>query len=382
MYIFVAMQKKRIINQLYYYISILSIAIAVCGCVTDRVGDDPSELEAWEDGDYMTIRQATKGSDLGGFNIIIMGDGFTSEHMTKGGTYEQIMNMVAGFIVDVEPMKSYCDYVNIYSVMVVSDKAGVDATSEEEAEQTALGCYYGDGTLVVGDHTAVQAYAYKIDEIDYSKLMKSVICVVLNDDKHAGTTYFFQNVDMTIAYCPYDGFDNTLFSQVVHHEVVGHGVGRLLDEYVYYTTTIDSETLEELTKYLDLGIGVNLAIDREDVAWSYMFDISEYDDTVGIYEGGYFYSKGVYRSEFVSCMEDNRAYFNAPSRQAIVERIFRNVGDTFSLDDFLEGDIATMPSVIPEPVSATISRSEEEAEEHLHPPIIVESGLIPPADGE
>jgi hypothetical protein len=55
---------------------------------------------------------------------------------------------------------------------------------------------------------------------------------------------------------------------------------------------------------------------------------------VDVYEGGYFHSRGVYRSEPTSCMNNNIPYFSAISRQAIVERIMEYAGETFDLESF------------------------------------------------
>ncbi len=355
--------------RLLHYILILTITIltAACGVDTPLEESEASSSDKWVDGDVITIQQTDSGD---GLDVIIMGDGFAESQMTKDGIYEQIMRQAAAHIVSIEPVKSYSQHLNIYAVVVVSEQSGISAESEDEAT-TALGCYYGDGTSIDGDHSTIQQYTYNISGFTYSDLCQAAICVVLNDNKHAGTTYFFNNALLTIAYCPYEGYDNTLFRQIVHHEVVGHGIGRLLDEYIYYDTEIDSETLEELEYSMSNGLGKNLSTDSTNPSWSYLFDIDGYDE-VGVYEGGYFYTKGVYRPEYVSCMEDNRAYFNAPSRQAIVERIFEECDEEFSFDDFITNDIKTQPTTIPEPVISISSRSGETADMHLHPPITLE----------
>lgn len=369
------MQRK--LSLLYICLSIF--AIVANGCATDGLDLDANDTsdnysQDWSDGDVIEIYRATKGSDQNGFNIIVMGDGFTDSQVKSDGIYEQIMRQAAEHILDIEPMKSYADYVNIYAVVVVSDNGGVDAESEDEAD-TALSCYYGDGTEVCGDHTTVQQYLYNISNLSSTERQKAVVCVVLNDNKHAGTTYFFSNSTLAIAYCPYEGYDNELFGQLVHHEVVGHGVGRLLDEYVYYDTAIDNSTLNELEGLFEYGLGANLSIDSDKttVSWSSFIGASGYDE-VGIYEGGYFYANGVYRSEYVSCMDDNRAYFSAPSRRAIVERVLDNAGETFDYDAFVENDIATQPTTIPTPIYSFTTRADEgrHHHHHLHPPKIVE----------
>ena len=57
-----------------------------------------------------------------------------------------------------------------------------------------------------------------------------------------------------------------------------------------------------------------------------------------MHEGGCLYEFGVWRPEYISCMEDNRPYYNAPSREAIVRRIMRASGKTFNMEDFISKD--------------------------------------------
>ena len=61
-------------------------------------------------------------------------------------------------------------------------------------------------------------------------------------------------------------------------------------------------------------------------------------EAVSLYEGACLYGMGVWRPEYISCMEDNRAYYNAPSREAIVRRICRASGTTFNMSNFLAND--------------------------------------------
>ena len=57
-----------------------------------------------------------------------------------------------------------------------------------------------------------------------------------------------------------------------------------------------------------------------------------------MFEGGYMHTRGIFRSEITSCMNNNIPYFSAISRQAIVERIKDYAGETFTLEDFYAHD--------------------------------------------
>ena len=67
----------------------------------------------------------------------------------------------------------------------------------------------------------------------------------------------------------------------------------------------------------------------------------KYSNVVDIYEGGYFHTRGVYRSEPTSCMNNNIPYYSAISRQAMVERIMEYAGETFDLEEFIAKDVTT-----------------------------------------
>ena len=89
-----------------------------------------------------------------------------------------------------------------------------------------------------------------------------------------------------------------------------------------------------------LGWYKNLSMtsDATQVPWAHLIYHPQYSDYVDMYEGGYMHSRGIYRSEATSCMNNNIPHFSAISRQAIVERIKYCAGETFLLEDFYAND--------------------------------------------
>lgn len=73
--------------------------------------------------------------------------------------------------------------------------------------------------------------------------------------------------------------------------------------------------------------------------WAHLFANPDYSNIVDMYEGGYFHSRGIFRSETVSCMNNNIPYYSAISRQEMVERIKRYAGEEFSLAEFYANDV-------------------------------------------
>jgi hypothetical protein len=140
---------------------------------------------------------------------------------------------------------------------------------------------------------------------------------------------------------PYD------FRGIVQHEAGGHGFAKLADEYIYHNAFIQSCTciccshLMEFNAGKALGWYRNLEAtgDMNEVGWSHLIFNPKYSDIVDIYEGGFGHTRGIYRSEPVSCMNNNIPYFSAISRQEIVERIMRYSGQRFSITNFYANDV-------------------------------------------
>ena len=65
---------------------------------------------------------------------------------------------------------------------------------------------------------------------------------------------------------------------------------------------------------------------------------------VNAFEGGYYFSYGVWRPEVSSCMIYNEKYYNAPSREAIVKRIYNTAGIPYTFEDFVTRDYEKSPS--------------------------------------
>ena len=84
-------------------------------------------------------------------------------------------------------------------------------------------------------------------------------------------------------------------------------------------------------------MSLNLIANKNNVLWEHFINLEGYPK-VGLYEGGSGYLHGIWRSELISCMIDNRFYFNAPSRELIVKRIKSLAGESYSLEEFMSKD--------------------------------------------
>ena len=111
-----------------------------------------------------------------------------------------------------------------------------------------------------------------------------------------------------------------------------------------------------------------------EVPWSHLIFHEKYNQIVDIFEGGYMHSRGVFRSEQNSCMNDEIPYYNTISREVIVKRIKQIAGEPYSFEEFVANDV--IEAGVEETraqlnIPATLARPKS----HGHAPVIM--GKLP-----
>jgi hypothetical protein len=118
-------------------------------------------------------------------------------------------------------------------------------------------------------------------------------------------------------------------NNVLNHEAGGHGVGRLLDEYVEGTeiskpTAEQKAYMEEEWTMFGRGANIDLHADVTQTRWARLAADARYAaEQLGAYEGSGTYSNEVYRPTWNSMMRYNDIPFNAPSREAIYKFVMQ-----------------------------------------------------------
>ncbi len=296
------------------------------------------------DGDVITLQTATKGD---GVNIVLMGDCYDAVDISDGN-YLADLQEAYGYMFDVEPYKTYKDYFNVHLVFGLSDDSGVGTVNN--IREAKFGSQYQLDAGVAPDEQICFEYACKAPVND--DVSRTLIILVPNTTEYGGMTYMWGD-GSAIAFCPKseDAYPYD-FRGIVQHEAGGHGFGKLADEYIYINAFIESCAcpdghVPEFNEFKNLGWYKNLSLygNIDEVDWNHLIFHPKYANTVDVYEGGFFHTRGVYRSEPNSCMNNNIPYFSAISRQAIVERIKEYAGEEFSLEEFYEKDVLTMTGV-------------------------------------
>lgn len=293
---------------------------------------------AYGDGDVIKVQSATKGN---GVNLVFMGDCYDAKDIADG-SYIDNVNEAIGHFFDIEPYKGYRDWFNVYTIIGMSADSGVgDVNTIREAR---FGTQYTIGAGVAPNQSTCFKYALKADS--NMKLSETLITLVLNTKDYGGITYMYGD-GSAIAVCPMSNDEYPYdFRGIVQHEAGGHGFGKLADEYIYHNAFIQScgciccKHVKEFNEAKSHGWYDNLSLtgSYSDVPWAHLLYDELYQNTTDVYEGGYFHTRGVFRSEPNSCMNNNIPYFSSISRESIVRRLMRYAGASFSFDEFKAND--------------------------------------------
>ncbi len=325
--------------------------------------------KGYADGEFKIHRQATAGLGGAAAEILLIGDGYTAAHFIEGGAFEADILEGIGYILDVEPVKTYKNHLTIFKQAAYSEESGATEADKSITKNTALGTSFNGGSAISVSEQKVLSYARMITGDDEERLRRMLIIVVINHDRYAGTTYIWTD-GFGIALIPVSrsAEANYRFGNVLVHEAIGHGLGGLADEYVTQEgKVLPASNRSEAEIWMEHGFFRNIDFTSDPIFIKWKRYLSEPGyDRVGVFEGAYYYSYGVWRSEVSSCMVDNQFYFNAPSREAIVRRILAKSGHTFNMDDFITNDTQKSP-----PASSQASTKSSREFIPLAPPVLM-----------
>ena len=320
--------------------------------ISQQGGQVLESVDFSEDGKIDTLQQHAKGE---GIPIVLMGDGFVDQELADG-TYRRVMEKAMENLFTEEPVKSLREYFDVFMINAVSENNDFGM-----GYKTAFSCKLagGNSTTIIGDDTSVQIYVGKVLDKEKKK-ENSLAVVILNTSAYAGTTYWgYQGknnklVEFAIAYCPViDNLDSEHFRQVLVHEAIGHGLGKLEDEYVYSDkgsiSTLEIQRIRTMQANGWLQ-NVDFTASKDTVLWaSFLTDSRYQNEHLGVYEGACTYPEGAYRPSEDSMMNSNTCAFNAPSRMSLYEKVMK-IGmavEQVSYEDFVAFDKAHLPNTLP-----------------------------------
>lgn len=166
-----------------------------------------------------------------GVNILVLGDGYTANDY---GRYQALANRAAqALFANPVVQEAQATYkLRLWPYFVTSRDAGASSYSKQQFRSTALGATYydrhqGDTTIWVNFQTAWNV-ARSIPGQSFSYIL-----VLVNAGQYAAM-YWDYGVCVIADFDRITGVTNPLtFEDIVCHELLGHTVSGLWDEYVY-----------------------------------------------------------------------------------------------------------------------------------------------------
>jgi hypothetical protein len=319
--------------------------------ISQQGGQVLESVDFSEDGKIDTLQEHVKGE---GIPIVLMGDGFVDQEFTDG-TYRRVMEKAMENLFTEEPVKSLREYFDVFMINAVSENNDFGV-----GYKTAFSCKLAgkNSSAISGDDASVQVYVGKV--VKEEKRKNCLAVVILNTSAYAGTTYFgyqdenSQFIEFAIAYCPIiENLESDYFRQVLVHEAIGHGLGKLGDEYVY--SDKGSISILEVQRIRVMQANgwaqnVDFTASEDSVMWaSFLTDSRYQNEHLGVYEGACTYPEGAYRPSEDSMMNSNTCAFNAPSRMSLYEKVMK-IGmavEQVSYEDFVAFDKAHLPNTLP-----------------------------------
>lgn len=282
-----------------------------------------SSTDFSKDGEVVLLHEATVGN---GVNLILLGDGFVDTDMTEGGLYDQRMSDAMDRLFMYEPYKSLKNRFNLYYVRAVSTNS---VYSSEQSDRKFS--YDEDGSLYFRSSVCYQ-YAKKVPNPTNQPLK---VAVLFNANYMLARSFCTMELQSGRALAFILDVDKDVFC----HELGGHGVAFLADEYEEYSGSFtEQSTLDQQYQYYGFGANVDWRNDISSVKWSRFITDNRYSrENIGLYEGAYLYPRGIYRPTYNSMMRNQflstGKAFNAPSREQIYKTIMKySEGSSWSYD--------------------------------------------------
>jgi hypothetical protein len=262
------------------------------------------------------------GTTADRLDIVVVGDGYTAAELPR---FHTDAREIWGELAAVEPYTTYRGLFNVWTVDAVSAESGVTGDpGRDVVRDTALGSYFWCGDierLLCIDQTKVDSYVARAPEAD-------LVVVLANSTKYGGAGYNQPSPTLGYEGISTASAGNDRSGQVAIHET-GHSLGKLADEYFYpgypgYEQYTGAEPQDSNISTLSAD---GLAAQR--VKWyRWLGETSPDGGTVGAYEGGGYFVKGLNRPTDNSLMRSTGKPFNLPGVEAMITGFHRHASLT------------------------------------------------------
>lgn len=259
--------------------------------------DPADKLISCESENYFKVDTVLyNGPSSGKVDLVFIADGYTADEMDK---FRRDVQRFKDYLFILEPYRSRIGDFNIWAVESVSKESGPDIPQNGIWRNTALSSNFYtfriDRYLTAPNQSIVAKAA--------SNAQCDALYVIVNTDKYGGGGIFnFYGLSMS---------DHKFSAEVFVHEF-GHSFAGLGDEY--YSSEVAYEEFYNLkTEPWEPNITTNVNFESK---WKDMIDPKTpvptpndvaYKDVVGLFEGGGYMSKGIFRPHLDCRMKTNTA---------------------------------------------------------------------------
>lgn len=304
----------------------------------------------YDENELVILQEHKKGR---GVDILFLGDGYDADALAEG-QYMDLVREEMEYFFAVPPFDRLRDYFNVYAAVALSQEQGINTVNTYR--NTRFGTIYGGTVASPGNSCKVGAgarlfpmdnliFPYITDELTDSpfneeKLRRTLVILVPNTSEYDGISYLYDD-GRAISICPRSEQAYPSDTRgVVQREAGGFGFGKLANEMVLRNAFAPKGVADVILAAQQRGWYQNVSITGKmaEVPWAHFIFDPRYSDYVDIFEGGFEYTRNIFRSEASSCLNTGIPYYNAISRQVITMRIMEYAGESFSMDDFYAND--------------------------------------------
>ena len=291
-------------------VSLLNARHEVMSAMTHRV--DPKDILIHAMGQRITPHKylLKSGNPDRCVDVAICAEGYTADEMEL---FYKDAQVACDALFDHEPFKSMKSRFNIVAVASPSLDSGVSVPRLGEWKQTAFGShfstFYSDRYLTT---LQVKSIHDALAGIDYEHII-----IMANTDEYGGGG-IYNSYTLTTAHHP-------MFRPVVVHEF-GHSFGGLADEY-FYDNDVMTDTYPLDIEPWEQNITTQVNFDSK---WKDMLPKGTPNPTpinqkekypVGVFEGGGYSAKGIYRPAYNCRMRTNENPEFCPVCQRALRRL-------------------------------------------------------------
>jgi hypothetical protein len=257
------------------------------------------------------------GDPAARFSLVIMGDGYTAADMPR---YRAHLEKHLNILWSLEPFRSYRNYINVYSVEVVSAESGITCDpAHRQPRNTAIKLEFGGGcedpnargvTPQGNDNETPRRYA-RMATPAFDQIL-----VIANSDTYGGIGGSIATTTGGNALSPY----------ITPHEL-GHSLGRLQDEYTYSARGVKGRNYAGAEpNSVHHTVLTEEQMKAQQKKWfRWLGEPSESGGLIGRFEGGQQNVTGIWRPSKHSMMISLGYYFDQVSLERLTQRISAQV---------------------------------------------------------